>query len=399
MLRSNQRVSVLLASIPVARSTTMRRSALATIAAFLLTSATPLPLYSSPLPDDGEVMTRIPGQAQAAGQPIFDCSGMQSTAARLRAGLPVQDEWIRRTEEQLKAAKEGVQQSKEALKELAMKTAKDLAVHQLEMVRQLQDAVKNAPGAIAKAKWLARIDTMKEGAEAVEKATTSLNAGVDLGVAIRQNRATLEEFLKQVQESGISDELGVKAAELAGPVGVAVVETFVAARDAFFAGYSGKMSLDEQDAAERNLAQMRAAKSAVESRAYELEGIVAAECAPKPPAPKDRMMFPDPAPAAAPAPPQPAPQPAPVPTARQSSGHGSAGTVVMLGLAAAGGVVLYQAKKQAATANCVAPTADIPSLCASSNRAACSAALADQLAYCQCEGYSTMNNTIGSCVK
>ncbi|MEI6244930.1 MAG: hypothetical protein WCQ64_07765 [Acidobacteriota bacterium] len=89
---------------------------------FLFVSAAPLPVYTTAQPGGAAVMSI--DQAQAAGQPIFDCSGLQATSARLKAGLPVQNEWIRRTEEQLKAAREGVQQSKEALQELAFKTAK-----------------------------------------------------------------------------------------------------------------------------------------------------------------------------------------------------------------------------------------------------------------------------------
>ncbi|MEI6244931.1 MAG: hypothetical protein WCQ64_07770, partial [Acidobacteriota bacterium] len=144
-------------------------------------------------------------------------------------------------------------------------------MHQLKMVRELQDAIENARGysSIARAKWLARVDKLKEGADAIDKLAKSGKAGADLGTAISKNRGSLEEFVKQVNESGISDELGLKAAEFAGPVGVAVVETFVAARDASFALWEGKMSADELNAAQRNLDQMRAARQAVESRAYE----------------------------------------------------------------------------------------------------------------------------------
>lgn len=386
--------------IPRSHTPTQRRIALCTSVTLMFVSAAPLPVFTTTQPGSAATMSIDLAQAQAAGQPIFDCSGLQSTAARLKAGLPVQNEWIRRTEEQLKAAREGVQQSKEALQGLALKTARDLAVHQLKMVRDLQTAIENARGysSIARAKWLARVDTLKEGADAIEKLANAGKAGADLGTAISKNRGTLEEFVKQVNESGISDELGLKAAEFAGPVGVAVVETFVAARDASFALWEGKMSADELNAAQRNLDQMRAARQAVESRAYELDGIVASECAPKAPAPKDRVSV---QPAEPPAPPPPAatpvPPPAKAPAAARpaKSGGGGTGVGVLLGLAVAGGAGYYVYNK---SKTCVAPTSNILAICSqSSSSSACKTALADQDAFCKCSGYSGFNATYGSC--
>lgn len=376
-----------------------RGTALCTTLALLLVMAASRPAHSTAILPDDEVMTPIPAQAQAAGQPIFDCSGMQSTAARLKAGLPIQDEWIRRTEEQLQAARAGVQQSKEALKGLALKTARDMALNQLKMINDLRATIEGARGykAGAQAQWLARVDKLKESADAIEKLVNAGTAGAELGAAISQNRGTLETFVQQINESGISDELGLKAAELAGPVGVAVVETFVAGRDAFFAAYEGKTSADELNAAERSLAQMRAAKSLVESRAYELDGIVASECAPKPPAPRDRIsVTPPDAPTAAPAPATPPTKPgASAPT--KMKGGGGAGAGVVIGLAIAGGAGYY-AYKQLKT--CVAPTSNILAICSqNSSSTACKTAIADQDAYCKCEGYSKFDTVGGSCVK
>ena len=346
-------------------------------------------------------------QAQAAGGPIFDCTGMQATAARLKAGLPVQDEWIRRTEEQLRVAREGVQQSKEALQGLALKTARDLVAHQLKLVRDLQTAIANAKGysPIGRQKWLARVEKLKEGADAIEKLANSGKAGADLGTAISKNRGTLEEFVKQVNESGISDELGIKAAEFAGPVGVAVVETFVAARDASFALWEGKMTADELNSAERNLNQMRAARQTVQSRAYELDGIVASpDCAPTPAAPQGRATTTSPTPApvppasspatSSPVPPAKADAPAPTGAATTTSGGGHGGAV-LLGLAAVGGLgsVAYTKLK-----NCGAgDTGQIGSSCSRGTPNACAAAQAVQEAYCKCMGYSGQYG--GNCVK
>lgn len=293
-----------------------------TIATFVLSTVSPFQGYA------GASFAQ-----QAAGQPIFDCTGMQATSARLKAGLPVQEEWIRSTEAQLRAAEDGVSQSKAALQDIALKAARDLVVHQLETVRAFETAIENARGfsSLNRAKWLGRVDDIKEMAEGVDgvvKLGTAGLAGNNLGMLMQKNRATLQDFINQVQESGISDELGLKAATFAGPAGVLVVESFTVARDVSFALLEGRMSANEAAAARENLGQMRAAKSAVESRAYELDSILASDCAPRPTAPSDRILVET---AAEP------PSAPPEQTPPSSGGGASAGKVVGI-VALVGGV-------------------------------------------------------------
>ena len=346
------------------------------------------------------LMSLIPGQ-QAAGQPIFDCSGMQSTSARLKAGLPVQDEWIRRTENQLRAAREGVVQSKEALQMLALKNARDLVVNQLQMLRDMRDMAKGASRQLSQAKFYKMLDAVQKGAEGIEKSISAGKAGADLGSAINNNQATLQEFLKQIGESGIADDLGLKAAELAGPVGVLTVQTFAAARDTFFALYEGHMNAKEMETAARNLADMRAARQAVESRAYELDGLVAAGCAPRPPAPGDRMMVqPEPSPAPSPGTTPAAPAPA-TPAAPQNQqtakGGGGSGTGILLGLAVAGGAGYYAYTKYK---TCTPPKTNVLTVCSQGGgTSACAAAKAEQTEFCKCSGYSGFSTATGSCTK
>jgi hypothetical protein len=314
--------------------------AVVTTAAWVLSTASPLPLYSFPAPGSRDA------QGEAPGQPIFDCAGMRATSASLKAGLPRQDEWIRHTEDLLRAAEEGVSQSREALQAIALKGALDLVVHQLETIRQLQNAVDNARGfsLVTRATWMRRIENIEkaaEGVEAAEKLGVAGVAGYDLGTALQKNRATLEDFIKQVQESGIGDELGGKAALLAGPAGALVAETFTVARDVFFAGFQGKMSADAADEHRRALAQMRAVRRAVANHVDELDRILASsDCAAPAAPPRDRITT-------TPPPEQPKPKAKPTPAAKRGGGPGAG--IIIAGAAVAAGVAAAAASKAANT--------------------------------------------------
>lgn len=308
----------------------IRRTARAAIALLVVSMISPSQGYAD--------ATAFPAAAfgqQAAGQPIFDCTGMQATSARLKAGLPVQDEWIRRTEEQLRAAERGVTESKEALQGMAVKAALDLAQRQLGAAAELKTALENANGfsTLKRGQWLQKVDKIKQLGEAIEKASNSAAAGNRLGELMQTNRATLQDFINEISESGIADELGVKAAAFAGPVGVLVVETFMVARDTALALGSGVISASEAASARQNIAQMRAGRNDVASRAYELDTIVSSSCAPKPPAPQDRIQVQPPAEAPSTEPPPP------------SSGAGIGkvlGWTAVIGGGLAAGLVLSQ---------------------------------------------------------
>jgi hypothetical protein len=284
-------------------------------------------------------------EQQAAGNPIFDCTGMQQTSARLKAGLPVQDEWIRRTEEQLRAAEKGVTESKQALQDMALKQAIQLAQSQLSAAADMKTALENARGfsTLKRGQWLQKVDRIKQLGEQIDNASkvgNSAIAGNNLGKLMQENRATLQDFINQISESGIADELGIKAASFAGPVGVLVVETFMVARDTALALGSGVMSASEAATARENLAQMRAARNDVANRAFELDRILASpdsNCTPKPPAPQDRIQVQRPAdtPATPPAAPS-------LPTTPSAKGGGGPGplTWALIGVAGAAGAVV-----------------------------------------------------------
>lgn len=322
----------------------IRRTARATIAFLVVSAISPVHGYA----DLAAVRAAAAFEQQAAGQPIFDCSGMQSTSARLKAGLPVQDEWIRRTEEQLRAAERGVTESKEALQDMAIKSAIQLVQSQLSAAADMKTALENARGfsTLKRGQWLQKVDRIKQLAEDIDNASKIGNAaaaGNSLGRLMQTNRATLQDFINQISESGIADELGIKAAAFAGPVGALVVETFMVARDTALALGSGVLSANEAATARQNLAQMRAARSDVASRAYELDTILASNnCAPKPPPPQDRIQVQRPAetPAAPPAE-TPAATPSLPTTPAPSGGGGHTGALIGILGAAIGGGLAY----------------------------------------------------------
>lgn len=339
----------------------------------------------------------VPAIAQgvsAPGRPIIDCTGLQSTAARMRAGLPAQDEAIRRTEAQLNAARQGRREAQGDLQTAMLKSATLAAEQTLSVVRDAQSAIRTATGSAAnRQKWFERYEALKKSAEAIEKLTSSGAAGASIGTAIREHQLTATSLLKDIEASGISDELGLKAAEFAGPLGVVSVAVSIAARDLIYAGISTYVTGNEVEAAERNLAEMRAARRAIDSKIYEMEGIVASpDCGAKPPNPADRMMVqkePDPAPAS-PATQSPAP-------ARAPKKGGGGGGMMLLALAAAGGAGYYAYTK---AKTCTPPTTNVLTVCSqSSSSSACKTAIADQDAYCKCEGYASFSTIQGQCVK
>ena len=371
----------------------VRRTALLTSLALACGPVAPITTYTSPASER---------QAQAAGGPIFDCSGLQNTATRLRSGLPAQDEAIRRTQEQLDAARQGLKESVQEAQMLALKEAAGAAVHQLDYVREAKAGIAKAAASNAnRLKWNAYVDKIKDAAEALQNLTSSGASGVNIGAAIRQNQLTLATFAKELEGSGISDELGKAAATaIAGPAGGLAVEIGISARDAIAAGWNLYNNATEADAAQRNLDQMRQARSAIDSRLYEINDILATECAPPPAPPKDRIMTQPPAPEPPPYTPVPAPPPAP---AQPQHHGGGGGAVVGVLLAGAAGVAVYGYAKNkygtgADTTTCTAPTADIIAICgAGSGSSACKTALANQDSYCKCLGYAGFNAGSGRC--
>jgi hypothetical protein len=325
---------------------------------------------------------------------------MQATIDKLKAGLPLQNEWIKRSEDQLRAAEEGVRGSQDELKNMAVKAAVDLVKSQLQMISDMKVMARAAKSAEARNRLLDRIKLIENATEKIENAEKLGKAGVEgnqLGAAIAQNRAQLVDFIKFVNESGISDELGLKAATFAGPAGVAVVQTFTVARDVVYASFQGKMSADEAAVHRQNLDAMRNAKADVETRIYELTTDLAQPPCTPTPRPADRMSVVNPEPDA-PAGGRAAPPPA-APAATGKKGGPGAGTVLTtLAVAGAAGVYAYD-KYGLGAKQCTSPKTNVLTQCSTfgGGSSQCSSSISEANAYCQCEGYSKFDTVAGGC--
>lgn len=340
-------------------------------------------------------LSQSPG-FQAPGAPI--CSGLTERADQLEAGLPVQKEWIRRTEEQLRAAEAGLVEPREAMLDIAYKNAQQLVLNQLKMVRGAREAIANARGAsrlseAATQRRLAQlnewVDRIVESGEKVENAVKVGKAGVagaDFGRLVNVNRATLGEFVKFIESSGISDELGLKAAQFTGPVGVLIVESFMVGRDLLYAGLQGAMTVREIEAARVNLASLRAAHDNVASTAFNLrfESEKCLRDQPAPPPTQDRMLVTPPPganpPASAPATPAEAP-------ATKSGGGGDNAMMLLGATAIAGGVVYYGYNKYGKA--CTKPSQPAYACDTNPNSSTCASQKAAWKTYCDCMGIET----------
>lgn len=339
-----------------------------------------------------------PSAQNAPGQPIYDrsCEQAIADAGRMEADLAKQDDRIRRTEQMLASAEGQVSESRATLEDMALKAARDLVIKQLEMVREARARIEKAKGYsdlkdAAKQRRLAQlnqwVDRVVESGEAVEEAVSAGNLvskRAELESAVVRNRATLTEYANFLQESGVSDDLGLKLATLAGPPGVLAVETFIVLRDVAFAVAGGVLSAQEAAQHRETLNTLKVMRAKVADFAFQLRA-EATRCAPAP-RPADRMMVtetPD------------ASRPAGAPnasTAVEEKKGGDTGMMLLGAAAIAGGVGYY-----AYTKMCVEPTSNALTVCSSQggSSSACKTALAEQDKYCKCKGFAGQSG--GNC--
>lgn len=332
-------------------------------------------------------------QAQARGGPIFDCPGMTDSISRLAKGLPVQDEWIRRTEEQLLAAEQGNLASQAERNSVFRNALQDLATTQIEQALTLRRQVEALQSAglnrAARRAVLERIDAMKSGGERLEELKQLHEAGaagVNFGEVLRKNAADLRSFATFLQDSGISDELASSVATYAVPgVGALVVETFKVVRDLGFAQWKVNMTASEAHAARRNLDDMRAARNDVSTKIYEYQQTLRTGCPQS--APRDAARTVEAAPQSTPVAPVSATPPAPGSGVKRGSGGGGQALVYGSLAAVVGGAYLY---KEYSGAQCTAP-ADIGGYCLSiqMRSSECQQWLAERKTYCSCLGLTS----------
>jgi hypothetical protein len=171
--------------------------------------------------------------AQAPGQPIFDCTDAQARIDRLAAGLSVQEEAMKRTDALLERLKEesklGSEEAKkkriEDAEEQVLDASKEILKEEVPLRAKLE-ALK-AAGATTKAvrkEVLDQIDKQLDMIENLSKGLQSYQAGVAYGQQIQSGAHSLSQnitFLNQLlTNSGIYEEAGGQAMGVfLGPAG------------------------------------------------------------------------------------------------------------------------------------------------------------------------------------
>lgn len=197
----------------------------------------------------------------APGAPLVDCTG--ASLAQMESGMTGQREWLRKSEDMLKAAEKGNVEATAATEEIATGLAKKAfqawAQRQLTLIRTVRDLKLAGVSAEKRRQLLTRVDRLQKSWDAVNttagaaRSTVAAGtAGIDYGTAVSNNIAELRDFATFLDESGIADELaGAAASAFLSPIGGLVVEGAMLGRDVLFAAA-------QQHLSDQELAQMRA---------------------------------------------------------------------------------------------------------------------------------------------
>jgi tetratricopeptide (TPR) repeat protein len=246
------------------------------------------------------------GGLAAPGAPIFDCAGDRTLVIRLAAGLPAQEEAIKRTDAAMAAAAKDAEDARPEAMWAAFKTLNTAAMSISELSKSALTKVEGPkshgipPDAAARFRLLQDLkelgelgDTLADATEVKGKTVDSFKAGEALGNAVfvqktaRSTADKIKAIQKLLVDSGIRDEgLEEIAGNLAlyglgpigGPIGDALVHTL--ANGAELVEKAGEYwnSAGEAKEAERNLTVMRYQQMQVRDRIYELQQEVAVGC-------------------------------------------------------------------------------------------------------------------------
>jgi tetratricopeptide (TPR) repeat protein len=241
------------------------------------------------------------GGISAPGSPIFDCSGDAATIKHLLAGLPVQQEAIRRTEAALDAAREDARDdSAEAREKWIEGTIKMLAstansiAGSSERIMAREGALTSAgisPKEVARFKFLEKIKQIHELSEKLEgagKVYDAAVAGKAFGdtVLIQKTARDLTDLIAEagvlLVDSGIAEEAGGKLAlALWGPIGELGFEGVTTGLDLLTATSTGFISAAEADRAALNLEVMQSEYQRIQGRIYDLQQELGQGCSKK----------------------------------------------------------------------------------------------------------------------
>jgi hypothetical protein len=241
----------------------------------------------------------------APGAPIFDCQGDRAMITRLIAGLPAQDEAIKRTVLAISAANSDSAVAREKALMAGFKTLNAAAttVSQLsETALAKVEGLKShgITNAAARFRLLEEIkslaedgQTLADATEFKEKVVTYYETGEGIGEILRVREAaqrTLDKMAaiqKLLHESGVEDDaLEEIASQMAlsglgpigGPIGDALVHTIANGSEFVTKTAQEWNSTREAETAQRNLNVMRDQQRLVRERIYDLQQELAQVC-------------------------------------------------------------------------------------------------------------------------
>lgn len=264
-------------------------------------SGTPASLGYSPASVPPQPAMRVAGVVtpSAPGAPIFDCQGDGALITRLNAGLPAQDDAIKRTVLAISAANSDSAVAREKALMAGFKTLNAAAT----TVSQLSEtALAKVEGlkshgitvdAAARFRLMEQIkslaedgQTLAEATEFKEKVITYYETGEGIGEILRVRQAaqhTLDKMAaieKLLHDSGVQDdaleEIGSQMAlyglgPIGGPIGDALVHTIANGSEFVTKTAQDWNSTAEAEAAQRNLTVMRDQQRLVRERIYDLQ--------------------------------------------------------------------------------------------------------------------------------
>jgi hypothetical protein len=212
--------------------------------------------------DPNTLQQKSSNQQKQSAAKAMDCVQGKTTRDRFAAGLPVQQEAIRRTEAQLEAARKGVEEAKAESKAVLLKGALDEVKAYAEEVLTSADALR---GEIETLKGLDKtkrdllIRTVNTIAFGGEDLYHSASAGYKAGPELQMKLNKLSRQIASLtMESGMVEKTGEKlSGKLWGPLGELGFRGAKLSIDLSVALGSGMVSKADQQAAQRNLDTMR----------------------------------------------------------------------------------------------------------------------------------------------
>lgn len=221
-----------------------------------------------------------------------ECEKADATRKRIAEGLPVQLNAIRRTEAQVKAARQDMVDVSDEAKAMARDRLKDeikgYTQELLTSTRGLRTQVEalKAAGADRKTRdnLLRALHSVNSSAEDLQKLQQAAQAGYSAGTDLQKKMDSLTAYVvranKLFVDSGIAEQMGETLSERAGgPLGAFAFKGALLSIDIGVLAARGKLSKDEYNRASKNLDVMKNQYQRSQNRVRELDRSMAKYCA------------------------------------------------------------------------------------------------------------------------